>query len=94
MTRLRLLMLWPVCLAASLLGAVAMLFCIVASPARAWVLAVSHDQLANAALGGDPDETVSSRAGRARSRGRWWGCILCSVLDRLDRDHCSRSIGT
>lgn len=49
------------------------------------------DQLLNALLSGDPDETLSSRAGRARDRGERWGCILCGLLDRLDRRHCAKS---
>jgi hypothetical protein len=53
-------------------------------------LAVS--QVLNVLLGGDPDETLSSRAGKARLNGRAWGCILCKVLDRLDKNHCTNAI--
>lgn len=61
---------------------------------RRWLLnqLIAIDQWANAFLGGDPDETISSRAARARNRGRRWGCALCRLLDALDRDHCAKNI--
>ncbi len=46
------------------------------------------DQLANAVLRGDPDETLSSAAGKARNAGGRWGC----VLDWIDPDHCNKAI--
>jgi len=52
---------------------------------------ISIDQLANALLGGDPDETISSRIGKRRSTCRLCGW-LCAVLDRIDQRHCSKSI--
>jgi hypothetical protein len=91
--RLVLLALYPVCLAASVYAAWRMFYLIGKNPDKAWVMAVAHDQLGNAAMNGDPDETVSSRANRARSVGRRWGCILCGLLDRLDPNHCRKSAG-
>lgn len=90
--RLLLALLWLLCLAASLLAAVRMLWAIITSPPRAWRLAVAHDQLFNAAANGDEDETVSSRAAKARRSGRRWGCVLCRLLDALDPDHCENNI--
>ena len=49
-------------------------------------------QLLNTLLGGDEDETLSSRAGKSRARGRRWACVLCRLLDALDRDHCRKAI--
>lgn len=60
---------------------------------RAWKIAIGYDQLANATFGGNPDETISSRAGRARLAGERWGCVLCGFLDRLDPRHCDKNIG-
>lgn len=40
---------------------------------RQWI---AHDQLLNVMLGGDPDETLSFRANRARSLGKLWGRAL------------------
>ncbi len=53
---------------------------------------VSLDQLINTLAGGDPDETISSRAAKAAARGRRWGCVLCRVLDRIDPGHCTNNI--
>lgn len=93
MTRLRLVGIWLLCLAASGYAALRMLAAIVSNPSRAWIMAVAHDQLANAATNGDPDETISSRANRARSEGRRWGCILCRCLDWLQPNHCRDAAG-
>lgn len=93
MNRLRLLLIWLLCLAASGYAAIRMLYAIFTNPQRAWIMVISHDQLANAAANGDPDETISSRAHRGRSEGRRWGCVLCRVLDWIDTNHCSKSAG-
>lgn len=94
MSRIVLLMLWPVCLLASLVAALWMLAAIIfGAERRAVRLAISHDQLANAAFGGHEDETISSRAARARDNGHRWGCVLCKLLDRVDPDHCNKSRG-
>lgn len=64
---------------------------------RAWPVAVANDQTLNAALVGRPgaeDETISSRAAKARRAGRRWGCILCRWLDHIDPGHCERNIET
>lgn len=46
-------------------------------------------------LFGDPDETISSRAGKYVVRGRgWFPCQLCKLLDVIfrEKDHCKNSI--
>jgi hypothetical protein len=55
-------------------------------------VAVAIDQLFNALLDGDEDETISSRAAKARLKGKRWGCVLCRFLDWLDPNHCTNSI--
>jgi len=60
---------------------------------RAHRIVLALDQLGNAATGGSEDETISSRAGRLRKEGRGWACVLCRVLDWLQKDHCENSIG-
>jgi hypothetical protein len=56
-----------------------------------WNLLISIDQMANALLAGNPDETLSSRMGK-----RVKTCALCRVLcdwlDRIDYRHCQKSI--
>jgi hypothetical protein len=60
---------------------------------------LSIDQLGNSLLGGDPDETISSRLGRIKLK--WGGKIPWSrpvarltelVLNRIDKDHCVEAI--
>ena len=53
---------------------------------------IALDQFGNALAAGDPDETISSRAGKAQRAGRRWGCVLCKCLDWFERDHCAKSI--
>lgn len=53
---------------------------------------VGFDQLANAIFGGDPDETISSRAAKDAERGGWVGTQLCNCLDVLDPGHCQRVV--
>ncbi len=47
--------------------------------------------MANTILGGDPDETISSRAGKLQSKRRW-AKALCWFLNKLDTGHCKNSI--
>lgn len=57
-----------------------------------WNVLISVDQLGNTLAGGDPDETISSRAGKAKQEGKRWGCVLCRILNWFDRGHCDKSI--
>ena len=93
MSRLALLLLVPVLALAPLLTLVRYLWAIVTNPDRATRIAIGYDQLVNVAANGHEDETISSRADRARASGRLWGCVLCRLLDYLDPDHCKKSRG-
>jgi hypothetical protein len=86
------LAIWALCMVASFVASVWMLCAALVGSSRAWDLAIAHDQLANTAFGGDPDETISSRAGKAARNGERWACLLCRLLDRFDRNHCEKSI--
>ncbi|WP_166656091.1 hypothetical protein [Paraburkholderia sp. BL10I2N1] len=62
-------------------------------------VAYSFDCLCNASAFGDPRETISSRAGKARAAGRGWGCVLCAFLGWVATliagkpvDHCAESV--
>ena len=48
---------------------------------------VALDQCCNVVLGGDPDETISSRSARAAARGDWWGRAMLWWLDKLQPHH-------
>jgi hypothetical protein len=57
-------------------------------------LLISLDQTINTILGGDPDETISSRV--YRNRSKWYGRIAMRVIDgafRLlgEQQHCLNS---
>lgn len=56
---------------------------------------IAKDQLWNSYLGGDPEETISSRLWR--NHEKWWGKIGVAVVDwafaRLgQKDHCKNSL--
>jgi len=86
------LILWLLCALAAVVGLGWMFFSVLGDSLRAWRLAVSFDQLANTAFGGNEDETISSRAGKARLKGKPWACVLCRLLDWFESDHCASSI--
>lgn len=87
------LLLWAISSLAAMVSLCLGLMYLVFSPRRFWRVMLAHDQAANAAFGGSEDETISSRAGRAARRGDRWGCVLCKLLDKVDPDHCKKSIG-
>ena len=57
---------------------------------------IAVDQLANALLWGCEDETLSSRAWKARAKGKRWGRIAVPIIDAVFRlaeqdAHCELS---
>lgn len=93
MARLRLLGIWLVCLGGTVFTLLRMLFCVASAPDKAKDIAVALDRAGNAAINGNNTETISSRANRARTEGRRWGCVLCRLLDALSPNHCRDSAG-
>lgn len=57
---------------------------------RYWNILIALDQTLNAYLGGDPAETVSSRAAK-QSHKRGWK-YLGRLLEKIDPGHMGRSI--
>ena len=62
-----------------------------------WNILISVDQFFNTVLGGDPDETMSSRFGKwlklPHTKVRWKiAYVICRVLHVLDSGHCDKSI--
>jgi len=55
-----------------------------------WNIAIAIDQLANAMLGGDPDETLCSHAAKRMHDSRFWGAFA-AVMEWLDPGHMARS---
>lgn len=56
-----------------------------------WNILLGVDQLLNTLIGGDPDETISSRAGKLVDTSRV-ACVLCRFLNWFDKEHCKKSI--
>jgi len=61
--------------------------------------AIALDQLLNVWFGGAPDETISSRIGRIKKANNGtvpWRRTLTKIidvgLDRMDKNHCVKSI--
>jgi hypothetical protein len=63
-----------------------------------WNVLIGVDQTANAVIGGNPDETISSRVGKAARTGGWRATIAEAVIDLIfailagQRRHCENSI--
>ena len=58
---------------------------------RAFEIMKGYDLLGNSVLNGEAGEYISTRANRARSEKRRWGCYLCTILDSIDDNHCAKS---
>ena len=66
-----------------------------------WNILIALDQFGNAIFGGDPQETISSRAGKMvahwrqtpQNKARFYiARWLCWLLGLLDKGHCEKSI--
>lgn len=55
-----------------------------------WNVLIAIDQLGNALLGGDPDETISSRA--AKNAHLWHWHKLGLFLEWIDPGHMARAL--
>lgn len=91
MKSIYLVLLTPLFIVAPVLSLMRYVWCIFAAPEKALHIAIGYDQLVNVALNGNPDETISSRAGRHMKTERW-ACWLCKFLDKLEERHCEKSI--
>ena len=60
---------------------------------KAWDISKAMDRAANVLCNGNWQEMISTRAGRSMQEGRTWACILCKLLDKLEKDHCLKSKG-
>jgi hypothetical protein len=59
-----------------------------------WNILISLDQFCNTLLGGNPDETMSSRMGKHLVKHE--NCpvctFLCKMLNYIQKDHCVKAI--
>lgn len=90
-TRLAWLAIIPLCALAALVGLSWLTLAAMYDPRgrRAWELAEGFDRLANAAIGGESEMTISAHAGRDSHRR--WSRWLCWLLNQVDPGHCAKS---
>ena len=50
------------------------------------------DLAANTVLGGDPQETLSSRFAKAAQDSKWYGRWACRLLGWVDPGHCQKAL--
>jgi hypothetical protein len=55
-------------------------------------LLIIIDEVGNTLTGGSPNETISERAAKAQADGKTWGCVLCRVLDWIQKGHCADAL--
>lgn len=55
-------------------------------------VAIWIDEGLNTLRGGSPNETVSAASAKAQQQGKLWGCILCRLLNVIQKDHCAKSL--
>ena len=82
------LILWLLCLAAAIVSLAWQFVVIFTAKRRAVRIAIGFDQTANAAFGGDEDETISSRAWRLRDDVRWSAARRLIDVAFGDEHHC------
>lgn len=89
--KLKMLVLLNFCAAGAVVALLVMFCAICSGSGRAKRIAVGFDQTCNAALGGDEDETISSRCWRYREDRKY--SRLVRIIDYLfdDRRHCEDS---
>lgn len=59
-----------------------------------WNILIALDDLCNAILGGDPQETMSSRMGKHLAKHEKCPVcnFLCKLLNYIQKDHCVKAI--
>ena len=91
MSRLVLLVLWFLCQFAHVVSSLWMLVAIIVGSPRAKGIALAYDRVGNVATGGGWNETISRRAARGTREGNRKWCLLCRLLDFVDKDHCKHA---
>lgn len=91
--RFGMLALFLMCVIADIITLTWMLLALIVGSPRALHIAFAKDQVANTAIGGHWDETISSRAWRNRNKNKRWhyARILIDALFFMDKNHCQKS---
>jgi hypothetical protein len=66
---------------------------IATNPTEARNQLVAFDRVGNCALNGNPLQTISARAYYGMQLGIKRYCILCKLLDWIQKDHCAIAAG-
>lgn len=93
-SRLYLAIVFLVCQLFHIVGSIWMLCAIASGSNRAWKIAIGQDQACNAALGGDEDETISSRAWRCRNDSKFWNRgykFIDLLFSPTQLEHCRKA---
>lgn len=93
MTRWQMMVIYPGCILAALVMVLWLPIAIVVGSQRSIRILIASDRLANAVFGGSDKETISSRAYRGTLEGSRGWCLLCRLLDYIEKDHCRISDG-
>ncbi len=88
---IRALILWLLCLLAAVVSLAWQFVAIFGSPRRALRIAIGFDQTANAAFGGDEDETISARCWRYRDEQPYRSLMPLINFLFNDENHCVRA---
>lgn len=90
-SRWPLLLIWLMLWLVAPIALVRMLWAIITgNTQRAWTIALSFDNLGNTASNGQLGQSISSRA--AHNQDKWWGRVMCRLLDRINPGHCERAL--
>ena len=79
------------CIFAAIVSIVWMIPTAFSNGSRFLRIAVGFDSAASACFGGDGHTTISKRAYLAMQSGKRWGCVLCKLLDSIQKDHCENA---
>lgn len=87
-----LILLFPILMLGCSVSLIRYGWAIITNSECAWMIAVAIDDLTNVACNGTLGQTISFRAATAMQSGRRWGCILCRVLDFIQKNHCQDAL--
>ena len=88
MRTLLLIVVWMLSHVIHLVASTWMLIAAFTGADRGWGIAKLYDFLGNVATGGEVGEYLSTRAYYAMQDKKKWGCVLCKLLDYVQKDHC------
>lgn len=92
MKRLALIVLSPILALGLVYIAIRYLVFTFINPEKALHIALMIDETTNVSANGRVDETISARAAKAQIAGRKWGCVLCKILDAIQKNHCANAL--